>query len=751
VSIRGLGLGLSGIVPGFGVARLLRPVLLTLLAVGSLMLASSGSAFAGSEDCPNEAMREEQRSKLSDCRAYELVSPSDKNGAEVITKTDKTHVAPDGNAVTFSSLGGFGGVEGSAFDFEYMSRRTAEPGTSGWSTHGINPLGHSATLPAAISTGNISTFVDGFAQDLSSAIYRTWRPLTDAPNVADVSNIYRIGGLSGGARTVQLMSDAPDALPDTWFSIFRGFFASLIQPQLAGVSDDLRHVVFESSLNLTGDAPPYDGFCVFAGAGCPIKLYENVDGAVRLVGRIPQSPDTACDDVTGPACVAADSSQAALSASFGLYSKLAVSADGRRIYFQAPADLGSGPIYVREDGVRTEQVAANGDFWTASADGSRAFFTTNDQLLPADTDSSPDLYMYDRNAPAGSRLTLISDGGSSDPNYVEMVVGTNADGRYVYFVCDGELIPGGPPVSIMGLYVWHDGQLRLIGTLPDITVASLNGPRVGWGSPGGAIMSRVTPDGRHFLFMSTSDSGLVGHGGYRGSGNSGHQEFYLYDSDSGRLGCASCDPTGRPATVDAVLGVLANAGGSTTTADGPQALSDDGRWVFFNTAEALVPEDTNGRPDAYEYDASSGSVHLLSSGKSTDPSYVLDASPSGDDVYIATRDRLTGWDVDDRYDLYDARVGGGFPEPAPASARCDGEACRGSLNGPPDAQGFGSSLLATGTGNALSVSQKVSKSTSKSQRLKRALRACKSKRSKGRRKKCEAVARKRFGKSGGSR
>jgi len=750
VSTHRVGWGLSGIVPGFKAARLLRPVLLTLLTAGSLILASSGPALAG-ESCPNEAIREEQGSKLSDCRAYELVSPSDKNGAEVITKTDKTHVAPDGNAVTFSSLGGFGSVEGSAFDFEYLSRRTAQPGTSGWSTHGINPLERPVTLPAAIVSGNISTYVDGFASDLSAAVYRTWRPLTDAPNVADVSNLYRIGGLSGGARTVQLMSDAVDPMPIPWFTTFRGFFATLIKPQLAGVSDDLRHVVFESQLDLTGDAPAYSGFCAIAGAGCPVKLYENADGAVRLVGRIPQAPDMACDDVSGPACVAADSSQTALSATNKQYSQLAVSADGRRIFFQAQAGFGAASIYVREDGVRTEQIASNSGFATASADGSRAFFTTSDQLLPADTDGSPDVYMYDLNAPAGSRLTLISANSSSDSGYVEGVVGTNADGHYVYFVCDGQLIAGEPPIGNMGLYVWHDGQLRLIGRLADINVASLNGPGAGWSSPDGALMSRVTPDGRHLLFMNTNDAGLVGHGGYGGSGNGGHQEFYVYDADSGRLACASCNPTGRAATVDAVIGVRVNAGGSTTTSDGPQALSDDGRWAFFNTAEALVPGDTNGRPDAYEYDAQSGTVHLLSSGKSTDPSYVLDASPSGDDVYIATRDRLTGWDVDDRYDLYDARVGGGFPDPPTAAPDCAGDACQGALTVPPSGPSFGSSLLTTSTGNAVPVSKKVSKPASKSQKLKRALKACKSKRSKAKRKKCEVTARKRFGKSARSK
>src|SRR5690242_5708195 len=92
-------------------------------------------------------------SALPDGRGYELVSPPDKNGAEVIPQTYKTHVTPDGNGVTFAALGGFGSLDGSGFDFEYLSRRTAEPGTSGWSTHGINPLERPATLPAVL-TGN---------------------------------------------------------------------------------------------------------------------------------------------------------------------------------------------------------------------------------------------------------------------------------------------------------------------------------------------------------------------------------------------------------------------------------------------------------------------------------------------------------------------------------------------------------------------------------------------------------------------
>src|SRR4029077_3556556 len=218
------------------------------------------------------------------------------------------------------------------------------------------------------------------------------------------------------------------------------------------------------------------------------------------VGRIPQAPDTSCDDAVGPACVSTGSSETALSATVGFYSQLAISQDGRRIYFQTPANGIEGALYLREGGVRSEQVAADGQFWMASADGSRAFFTTNDSLLPADTDSAPDLYMYDHTAPAGARLTLVSTGSAGIDGYVESVVGSSADGHYVYFVCDGQLIAGEPPANIMGLYAWHDGQLRFIGTFPDISIAKANGPRKEWSAVGSARRSRITPDGRHLLF-----------------------------------------------------------------------------------------------------------------------------------------------------------------------------------------------------------------------------------------------------------
>ena len=53
----------------------------------------------------------------------------------------------------------------------------------------------------------------------------------------------------------------------------------------------------------------------------------------------------------------------------------------------------------------------------------------------------------------------------------------------------------------------------------------------------------------------------------------------------------------------------------------------------------------------------------------------IDASVSGDDVFIETASQLVGQDADSKLDIYDARVGGGFPF-TPAVPSCAGDACK---------------------------------------------------------------------------
>jgi hypothetical protein len=127
-------------------------------------------------------------------------------------------------------------------------------------------------------------------------------------------------------------------------------------------------------------------------------------------------------------------------------------------------------------------------------------------------------------------------------------------------------------------------------------------------------------------------------------------------------------------------------------------ITDDGRRVFFTTAEPLAAEDVNGKLDAYEYDVPSGTVHLISTGTDVSDSYYMEASADGHDVYFLTRQRIVGWDTDSAYDLYDARVGGGFPEPPTPPKECSGDVCQGAAPAPPAVALLGSGAF-RGLGN----------------------------------------------------
>jgi Tol biopolymer transport system component len=656
-----------------------------LLAIAALT-AGAGSAAAS----------------LPDQRGYEMVSPPAKNGADVILQSYKTFAASSGDGVAYPALGAFGDVRGTSTDVQYLSRRTGQAGTNGWSTHAINPLGAAPTL-LPLFFSNVPTFEAGFSPDLTAAIFKSWRPLTDAPNVADVTNLYRINDLDARAPVPQLLtgSAAPLAAVDPILRL-------LLINAYDAASRDLRHVIFQSPWNLTSDG----------GFGFPGNLYENTDGiGLRTVGRIPTGTATECDDSGGTPCTDAPGAQAGISALIQSgqasgYSDGMISDDGSRILFQVP----SGAIYLRENGTRTYQLNASekttpetpgtAQPWAMSADGTRVFFTTDEGLVNGDDDALPDLYMYDLTAPAGSRLTLVSVDRTGGTPFVSKVFGASADGHYVYFISDGQLVPGEPSDVLRGLYMWHDGTIAYIGRFENENETTRNTPRTVWTLFTQTRTSRVTPDGRFLLFMSQSDDGFRGRGGYAGydhgscdyGGAAPCRELFLYSADSGRLACVSCNPRSRVATGDALTDVHAGASGSAPTQHLSHAISDDGQHVFFNTQEALVPEDSNGKWDAYEYDVPSGTVHLISSGKDPADSYFLDASPNGHDVFFATRERLVGWDTDQNYDLYDARISGGLPEPTPVPPPCAGETCRAPANTAPTATS-GASTQFKGTGD----------------------------------------------------
>ena len=123
-----------------------------------------------------------------------------------------------------------------------------------------------------------------------------------------------------------------------------------------------------------------------------------------------------------------------------------------------------------------------------------------------------------------------------------------------------------------------------------------------------------------------------------------------------------------------------------------RVLSADGEQVFFESTDKLVASDTNGDSgcpevgsdmqnfhacqDVYEWEAQgsggcerrAAACAVISTGKSSSPSFLIDASADGNDVFFLTRSQLVRQDEDELVDAYDARVDGGLPrqnEPHP--------------------------------------------------------------------------------------
>jgi hypothetical protein len=129
-------------------------------------------------------------------------------------------------------------------------------------------------------------------------------------------------------------------------------------------------------------------------------------------------------------------------------------------------------------------------------------------------------------------------------------------------------------------------------------------------------------------------------------------------------------------------------------------ISDDGRFVFFETGASLLPEDVNGKTDVYELH--DGKLGMVSPGNGSYNSYYLGASRDGSSVLFATRDDLVSQDGDGQLDVYAARIGGGFP-PLAQPASCSGEACQGESVAMPSGLSVGT-VTFTGSGNAPTAS-----------------------------------------------
>lgn len=177
----------------------------------------------------------------------------------------------------------------------------------------------------------------------------------------------------------------------------------------------------------------------------------------------------------------------------------------------------------------------------------------------------------------------------------------------------------------------------------------------------------------------------------------GCNEVYTYDAPTGSLTCVSCNPSGARPVGPSSLG---ESNGPFDSEHQRRNLSEDGSRLFFVSYDALVPHDSNGRQNIYEYE--DGHVYPISDVAGDYNSYFLDASSSGGDVFFATADELVAQDQDESIDVYDARVGGGFPTPVSVPPCDNGDSCKPPPTPQPGVFGAPASATFSGAGNPVS-------------------------------------------------
>jgi hypothetical protein len=745
------------------------------------------------------------RGPLPDGRAYEMVTPTQKNGALVGTVFLglQPDMAGSGSRLVLSTLQCF--LEGSCpanrrtVGTPYAFTRTP----AGWQPSSLAP-------PASEFPSNTAWIVNA---DEGTGLFsmETSAPGEDQFYTRDVS--------SGFGRIGPVTSPVFGARGATG----SGFTSH--------ATADFSHVVYEEGLGGVGLHWPFDetlggneSVYEYTGPGSQPALLGVHGGSFDLISRCGTelgSRDTGREDE-------------------------AMSADGRLVYFtahqckeggsgvNAEVEVPANELWVHVEGSDSVQVSArsgpsacsgecatssprDSEFEGASADGTKAFFTDTQQLTnggsqdATSSDSAQrcsetsgangcNLYLYDFGRPAGERLVALSAGDSSgDGPRVQGVLAVPKSGARVYFVAKGVL---SPTANARGetaqdgsenLYVWGPDETHPNGVVKFVT--ALSSTTSGFKDSDqwfeGAKTANVTEDGRFLVFTShrpltVDDSRADG----------GPAQVFRYDAVTGQLvrisvGAGGFNDNGNAGVGDATIVPTAAfqpfAGNPTRN----PTMSDDGSAVFFMSPIGLTPQALRGvllgtgelgnpeyAQNIYEY--REGHVSLISDGRDVGVEPVaacsrgieklsdvclVGVSGSGHDVFFTSSDQLVPQDTDTQLDYYDARVcepEHGNPCVSPASPPlppCTGEACHGIPAPTPGAPSGGTATF-NGAGNIVppptggptkpacsSSSGSPSKACTRKQNLTKALAACKRRFAHKRKKRqaCEHSARHRYG------
>jgi len=601
----------------------------------------------GTDACDNSQVRQQSGAALLlDCRAYELVSAANAGGYDVesdlIPGQEPLVAYPEADDRVLYALhqGMVPGATGSPTNYgrdPYIASRDPE---SGWSTayvglpaDGMEQIGaFGSPLLGADSQLGVFAFGGEGICDPCFADGSTNVPLR-------LSDGRLIPGMAGGAN--------PPGDPGEYVA----------KP----LSDDGRHFVFGSA-------------SVYApGGDAAGSIYDRdlVAGTTQLVSTTETGAAIAGGDV-GALDVSADGSRIVVA------KQVDEDSEGNR-HWRPYLHLGTGAGSVPLAPGTTSGVLFAG----MTDDGEDVFFTTVDELLPADGDESADLYRSHVGPGGGPAVLSLLSGGSNSDGCDPAANGDgenwNAVGASSGEDCGVVSIGGGGGVAggSGAIYFLSPEALDGEGTAGEPNLFAI--------APGGTAehVATLEPD-NPLVLDSVADNEIHRYGDFQTSGNGefavfdsdldltsfqsrGHTQIFRYELGGDALICASCAPSGAAPISDSPL---PNHG---------LAVTDDGR-VFFSSAEAFVLRDTNEVKDAYEFSdlGAEPVTQLISTGGSLEDSGMLSVTPDGEDAFFFTRQVLVATDGNgSTVKIYDARENGGFlfdppPHPCAASDECHG-------------------------------------------------------------------------------
>ncbi len=690
---------------------------------------------------------------LPDGRAWEMVSPPAKEGliepigGGIFASGGLIESSVEGSAVSYYANGPVGvntaGNPAPTGPVQVLSRR----GTGGWSSEDI-------ALPRSKASGE-QAFPEYyfFSSDLSQALVEQFHTAPLSAEATEATPYLRDNDTGSYVPLVTANNVEPRGTK---------FGSDVVDenPRAIAATSDLSHVLFMSLDALTSTALNLHGEADSEG-----NIYEWSGGRLQLASALPGGSAARSPVLGGYKQFEG-----------GLNAEHALSSDGSRVFFtEALGGAIEGPLYMHDtitDQTVQVDAAAPGVspppdnravFQIASADGSKVFFT-DEQPLTLDSrlrpqgahegDGISDLYECQIVEEAGGLKCGLTDlsvdqNAGEAANVQDEVVGASEDGSIVYFVATGVLASGAKSGKD-NLYVesetgssWSAPRLVAVLSEEDGYAWGIKPSSSGGGGRTGGEQShasRVSASGRYLAFMSQQS--LTGYDNRDANSGEPDEEVFLYDETTGRLTCVSCNPTGaRPDGVfdAAAMTLLIDAGNSslfvgrwlaasipgwTSVERGfgvfyqSRVLSDEGR-MFFDSADALVPQDTNGREDVYEYEPQGvgscarggGCVSLISSGTSSEESAFLDASgkgpggEEGEDVFFLTASSLASQDVDTAFDVYDAHVCSAaspcVSAPVSPPPCTSGDSCKAAPLLQPAIFGAPSSATFSGAGNVI--------------------------------------------------